>query len=464
MNLIPIILSGGSGTRLWPISRVNYPKQFCQLLEDSLQTLTFKRLKKYQPPVLVTSEKLITLTEKEIAEQGFKVQKTIYETESKNTAPAVALACHFLASAGLADSVCGVFSSDALIADQNAFEKAVEIAAENAKNGQIVVLGIKPDRIETGFGYIQVDGQAANNQVSKVLRFHEKPDFGTAKKFVDDGHYFWNAGIFIFKVEKMIELFKVHQPAMWDLISQVNADHSNLKDIYQKVQSISLDYAIIEKLKLNELSCIPCEIGWSDLGSWDVLDQVQKNGSSAVDLVHPHLAVESKNLTVFSNEKKVYGFVGLQDLIVVDTADATLICKKGESQKVKDLVEMVKTTDKKIIEEHVFEKRPWGQFRILKDESYFKSKIIEVNAGQKISYQSHARRSEHWVLIKGEATVVLNDAEQKLKTGQHILIPQGFKHRIINNSNQTIEFIEVQTGDYFGEDDITRYEDDYGRI
>ncbi|MBC7421148.1 MAG: mannose-1-phosphate guanylyltransferase/mannose-6-phosphate isomerase [Bdellovibrio sp.] len=464
MNLIPIILSGGSGTRLWPISRVSYPKQFCQLLEDSLQTLTFQRLKNYQSSVLVTSEKLVTLTEKEIAEHKFKVRKIIYETESKNTAPAVALACHYLALSGLEDEVCGVFSSDALIADQNAFEKAIKTAALCAEKNQIVVLGIKPDRIETGFGYIQVDGNAAINQISEVIRFHEKPDYDTAKRFVTDGHFFWNAGIFIFKVSKLIELFKIHQPAMWSLISSIDQELSNIQEVYQKVKSISFDYAVIEKLKLNELSCIPCEIGWSDLGSWDVLDQTQKSGDSKVDLVHSHLDVESSNVTVFSKEKKAYGIIGLKDIIVVDTADATLICKKGESQKVKELVELVKIKDQKLVQEHVFEVRPWGKFQVLKDEGHFKSKIIQVEAGQKISYQSHAHRAEHWVIIKGEATVILNDAEHLLKTGQHILIPQGAKHRIINKSSSLVEFIEVQIGNYFGEDDIIRYQDDYGRI
>lgn len=463
-TLIPIILSGGSGTRLWPISRVTYPKQFCQLLEDSLQTLTLRRLQKYPPSVIVTSEKLVTLTEKEIAEHSFKVRKIIYETEGKNTAPAVALACHYLSKSGNADSVCGVFSSDALIADQLAFEQAIQLAAESAEKNQIVVLGIKPTRVETGFGYIQVDEKAAINTISEVLRFHEKPNYETAEKFVKDGHFFWNAGIFIFKVSHLIQLFQKHQPEMWNLISGVKEDLSNLKVVYQKVKSISFDYAIIEKLQLNELSCIPCEIGWSDLGSWDVLDQVQIAGTSKVDLVHSHLTVESSNATVFSKEKKVYGVIGLQDIIVVDTADATLICKKGQTQKVKELVELVKSENKKSVEEHVFEHRPWGQFEILKEESHFKTKIIQVEAGQKISYQSHARRSEHWIITKGEATVILNDSEHDLKAGQHILIPVGAKHRIINKSADVVELVEIQIGQYFGEDDITRYQDDYGRL
>lgn len=342
MNLIPIVLSGGSGTRLWPISRNNYPKQFSPLLDQTLQTLTLKRLKNYQPALIVTGEKLKVLTEKEIAEHQFKVQGIIYESEGKNTAPAVAMACKYLQMKGLQNNVCGVFSSDALITKEDAFHHAVQVAAAEALAGKVVVLGIKPDRTETGFGYIQLAQNPNLDEATKVLNFHEKPNYQTAEKFVADRNYFWNAGIFIFQVEKMIQQFKLHQPEMWAAVSELQPDLSNIAQIYSRIKSISFDYAIVEKLKTEQLSCVPCDIGWSDLGSWDVLEQINSKSEKKLGLIKPSVQVEASGNTVFSKQKKIYSFVGVDDLIVVDTDDAILICKKEHSQKVKDVVEIIK--------------------------------------------------------------------------------------------------------------------------
>lgn len=342
MNLIPIVLSGGSGTRLWPISRSNYPKQFSPLLDQTLQTLTLKRLKGYQPALIVTGEKLKVLTEKEIAEHQFKVQGIIYESEGRNTAPAVAMACKYLQMNSLQNNVCGVFSSDALITKEDAFHFAVSKAAAEAITGKVVVLGIKPDRIETGFGYIQLAQNPNLDEATKVLNFHEKPNFQTAEKFVADGNYFWNAGIFIFQVEKMIQQFALHQPEMWAAVNELQPDLSNIAQIYSRIKSISFDYAIIEKLKAYELSCVPCDIGWSDLGSWDVLEQINSKSEKKLALIKTAVQVEASGNTVFSKQKKIYSFVGVDDLIVVDTEDAILICKKEHSQKVKDVVDIIK--------------------------------------------------------------------------------------------------------------------------
>ncbi|MFZ3231088.1 MAG: mannose-1-phosphate guanylyltransferase/mannose-6-phosphate isomerase [Pseudobdellovibrio sp.] len=463
MKLIPIVLSGGSGTRLWPISRVMYPKQFSQLLEESLQSLTLSRLQRYEPTIIVTSENLINLTEKEIFKNKSIIRKVIYEPEAKNTGPAVAVVCRYLELLGLQDQIAGVFSSDALITDEVSFQHALQAAYLSAQSGQVVTLGIRPDRVETGFGYIQVKKESKLNQVTEVLKFHEKPNYQQAEKFISEGNYFWNAGIFIFQISKMIGHFKMHQPEVWAVVSELTGDLKNIKTIYSKLNKISFDYAIIEKLNTSALSCVPCDIGWSDLGSWDVLDQMSTLDPKKISIAQKPYEIDSTKNSVFSNEKKTYGLVGVDDLIIVDTADALMICKKGESQKVKDLVDIIKIDQIKITEEHVFENRPWGQFEVLNDEKHFKSKIIKVDSGQKISYQSHAQRAEHWVIVQGEATVILNDKEHDLKTGDHIFIPQGAKHRIHNKSAGIVEFIEVQVGSYFGEDDITRYQDDYGR-
>ncbi len=465
MNFIPVILSGGSGTRLWPISRTKYPKQFCELLDKPLQTLTIERLQKYGSGLLVTSERLKDMTEKDIIQNNLKIEKVLYEPTGKNTAAAVALACKYLELTGRANEVVGVFSSDALIQKQQEFDQALMAAVQSASDNFVVTLGIKPRNPEIGFGYIQVKERAVNTQkATEVLKFHEKPSLEKAQAFVADGHYFWNAGIFIFKVSKMIELFKQHEPEIWSRISELKQDLSNIEEIYAKLKNISLDYAIIEKLNSSELRCVPCDIGWSDVGSWDALVEVTEGTPfSQRSLKKQPVQIAAKANSVFSKQNKKYSIIGCDDLIVVDTADALLVCKKGESQKVKELVDTLKLNDEKITSEHVFENRPWGRFEVLHDELYFKSKIIRVEAGQKISYQSHAKRAEHWVIVKGQAVVVLDDKEIILKQGEHIFIPQGAKHRILNRTSSLVEFIEVQVGSYFGEDDIVRYQDDYGR-
>lgn len=462
---IPVILSGGSGTRLWPISRTKYPKQFCELLDKPLQTLTIERLQKYGQGLLVTSEKLRDMTEKDIIQNKLQIEKVLYEPVGKNTAAAVALACQYLLLTQRGSEVVGVFSSDALILKEQEFDLALEAAVKSANLNFVVTLGIKPRNPETGFGYIQLKERALNTQTAaEVIKFHEKPNLAKAEAFLSDGHFFWNAGIFIFKVSKMIELFKQHEPELWNSVSELKLDLSNLNEIYLKIKNISIDYAIIEKLAPTELRCVPCDVSWSDVGSWDAMVEATEGlPFTANSLKKQPVQISAKANSVFSKQKKKYSVVGCDDLIVVDTADALMICKKGQSQKVKDLVDTLKISDEKLVSEHVFENRPWGRFEILRDEDHYKSKIIRVEPGQRLSYQSHAKRAEHWVIVRGEAIVVLNDKEHLLKQGDHIFIPQGAKHRIMNRSQSLVEFIEVQIGSYFGEDDIVRYQDEYGR-
>lgn len=465
MKFIPIIMSGGSGTRLWPISRVKYPKQFCELLDKPLQTMTIERLQKFGAGLLVTSEKLKDLTEKDIIQNNLKIEKVLYEPTGKNTAAAVAFACKYLELTGRSQEVVGVFSSDALIMKDDEFNSALKAALTAAEKNFIVMLGIKPRTPETGFGYIQVKERALDTQkATEVLKFHEKPSLEKANEFLKDGHYFWNAGIFVFKVSRMIELLKLHEPDLWTRFDGLSLDLANLNEIYSELKNISLDYAIIEKLSTSELRCVTCDIGWSDVGSWDAVVEVTEGTAFAKDSIKQQpVQISAKANSIFSKQNKKYGIIGCDDLIVVDTADALMICRKNESQKVKDLVSALKLNDLKITEEHVFENRPWGRFEVLREDNHYKSKIIRVEPGQKLSYQSHKNRAEHWIIVKGEAVVTLDDKEHIQKQGSHIFIPQGAKHRIHNRSSSYVEFIEVQTGSYFGEDDITRYQDDYGR-
>jgi mannose-1-phosphate guanylyltransferase/mannose-1-phosphate guanylyltransferase/mannose-6-phosphate isomerase len=293
------------------------------------------------------------------------------------------------------------------------------------------------------------------------VKFHEKPSLGTAKQFLAQGSFYWNAGIFVFPVYLMIELFKRYQPQIWAGVSSLKSDLSNLKEVYDRLPSISIDYAIMEKLSGQELLCVPCDPGWSDVGSWDaVADVYEKNGREKLQSIE----VDSKNNFVLPHEKKQYAFVGVDDLIVVDTQDALLISKRGHSQQVKTVVDRLKAEKSKMVDEHTFEERPWGRFDVMKDFSHFKSKVIEVNPGSQISYQSHAKREEHWIITKGEGVVVLNEVEIPVQRGSYVKIPLGAKHRIKNQGAAALEFVEVQLGSYFGEDDIVRYQDDYKRV
>lgn len=462
--MIPVILSGGSGTRLWPISRTKYPKQFCELFEDSLQTATLKRLARFGEPWIITSLALRDFTEKKAKEAGFQKVRVIYESVGKNTAPAIALLCKVMEFEGKESEIVGVFPADHLIEKEDIFSSALELAETSARENKIVTLGLKPTEPATGFGYIQTEKQPYNykKQVSSysVLKFHEKPSMEVAKDFLRDGSYFWNAGIFVFPVKMMIELFEKYQPQIWDSLSALKKDLSNLKEIYASLPSISIDYAIMEKLSKDEMLCVPCNPGWSDVGSWDAVAEVyEKSGRSRGNPIE----VDSKNNFVLPKADKRYAFVGVNDVIVVDTEDALLIAKKGKTQNVKMVVERLKNENPKLVSDHTFEERPWGRFEILRDKEHFKSKVIQVNPHQQISYQSHAKREEHWVIVKGAGEVILNEQVIPVQAGTYVKIPLGAKHRIRNTGSEPIEFIEVQLGSYFGEDDIVRYQDDYKR-
>lgn len=463
--MIPVILSGGSGTRLWPVSRTKYPKQFCELFDESLQTKTAKRLRQFGIPWVITSQTLRDFTEKKLAEVGLQETKVIYEPSGKNTAPAIALLCKILEFERKAEEIVGVFPADHLIEKEDIFKQAVELSSEAALQNRVVTLGLKPTEPATGYGYIQTEKQpfSYSGKLSsyQVVKFHEKPSLEMAKEFLKEGNFFWNAGIFVFKVSLMIDLFKRYQPQIWNALSNLKVDLSNLKEIYATMPSISIDYAILERLGAQELLCVPASLGWSDVGSWDaVADVYISQGKSRGNPIE----VSSKDNFVFPYNGKKYAFVGIDDVIVVDTKDALLISKKGSSQDVKTVVDRVKAAGLTLADEHPFEERPWGRFEVLLDTERFKSKRITIDPFKQISYQSHAKREEHWIVTKGVGEVVLNEEIIPVKYGTYVKIPLGAKHRMRNTGNEYLEFIEVQLGQYFGEDDIVRYQDDFKRI
>ncbi len=459
--MIPVILSGGSGTRLWPVSRVKYPKQFADLFDESLFTKALNRLRVLGSPWSITTKDLVVLTER--AYEAAEIQpNAIYEPFGRNTAPAIGVLCHILTLRGQGEEVVGIFPADHFVEKEKTYIEALKLAEVIAKKDFVVTIGIKPDYPATGYGYIETSSQVVEKTNMhtgfKAVGFREKPDFKTAETFLKSGQFYWNAGNFIFKIRKMVSLFEKHLPEMWKIIKTLKPDYSNIEDVYKAVQNVSIDYAIMEKL--SEHVCIPCDIGWSDVGSWDEVAEIKEP--------HAHqIEIDGSGNFVLAAKEKLYAFVDVSDTVVVETSDAVLIAKKGSSQKVKNIVEQLKsskdTFSSHLLAERNFEIRPWGKFEILRDTEDFKSKVIHVNPGHQLSYQSHTKRAEHWVVIKGHPEVVLNDKIYNLNPGESIYIPLGAKHRMRNTTKEIVEFVEVQVGSYFGEDDITRYQDDYKR-
>jgi len=455
--MIPVIISGGSGTRLWPVSRKSYPKQFANILDESLFVKTYKRLEPLGKPWIVTTAGLKVLTEKSLKQMGQPTDRVLFEPYAMNTAPAIALLCKNFELSGLADEVVGVFPADHYIADTALFQKHVLEAEKIAQTGQIVTLGIQPTHPATGYGYIELKkSNTGAIQGVEALGFREKPALEKAIQFLANGNFVWNAGMFIFKVSTLIAEFKKHMPELWSAINQLDVDLSNLSEIYKQCPSQSIDYGIMENLPSH--TCIPCSFSWSDIGSWDAL--VDLNG----DFEGEKVEVSAKNNSIIGQKDKTYAFIGVEDLVLIDTEDALVVSKKGETEKVKNVVDQLNLKNSSKTKDHNFEIRPWGQYKILNDTEYYKSKVISVDPKAQLSYQSHNNRSEHWVVVKGKGEVVLNDEVIPVAYGKHVFIPVGAKHRIRNTGDSALEFIEVQSGTYFGEDDIIRYQDDYSRI
>jgi mannose-1-phosphate guanylyltransferase/mannose-1-phosphate guanylyltransferase/mannose-6-phosphate isomerase len=465
--MIPVVLSGGSGTRLWPVSRASYPKQFCEFYDGSFLENSLHRLKTLGDVYILTTQSMDALTQRAVRNEALNPQNVILEPMGKNTAPAVALLCHILETRGHSGEIVGVFPSDHLIADEAAFQRAVRLAERVASNGYIVTLGIEPTGPETGYGYIQLSSELVDKEdglaARRVLRFREKPSVTTAKEYLANRDHVWNAGMFVFRVSDMIQSFREFQPQIWEKISQIQPDMSNATYNYAMVQSISLDYAVMEKAA--KQACVPCDMGWSDVGSWDEVARIAEESTQIRSRSKAQVFnQDSENNYVFSVQNKVVGLIDVTDVILVDTPDALLVVRKGSSQKVKELVDTMRMAGLPEATLHPFEHRPWGGFEVLADEREFKSKKITIDPGGRISYQSHAKRAEHWVIVLGEAEVTLDEKIIHLRPGQSVHIPVGSKHRIFNPGKSPLVFVEVQTGSYFGEDDIVRYQDDYNRV
>jgi mannose-1-phosphate guanylyltransferase len=455
--MINIILCGGSGTRLWPISRKLMPKQFVQLFDNSsLFQLTVKRNSKIcNSQMIVSNSEQYFLAYDQLEQMNKTKNSYLLEPLAKNTAPAITLACLDLNY----DDLVLVTPSDHLIKNEEEYFKVVNRAKELANENYLVTFGITPTSIETGFGYIQV-----NNE--DVLAFHEKPDYEKAKSYVESGNYYWNSGMFCFKAGVFLDEIKQYSSKIYE--ESLNAfNNAFKKDMIRikhedmlRIPEDSIDFAVMEKS--SKVKVVPSDINWSDLGSFDALyDELEKD-SNGNTINGNHISIDSKNNLILANERKI-ATVDIDDLIIVDTADAILISKKGSSQKVKKVVEQLKD-DKQLQNIHLTAHRPWGTYTVLEDTPKYKIKKIEVKPNKRLSLQKHLHRNEHWVVVSGTATVTVEDKEFILRPNESTYIKMGLVHRLSNEGKVPVVMIEVQIGDYLGEDDIIRLQDDFQRL
>ena len=451
-----IILCGGSGTRLWPISRTLMPKQFVKLFDDkSLFQLTVERNSKVcDSQFIVSNVEQYFLALDQLEELGKENNKYLLEPKGRNTAPAIALACFALEK----DEIVLVTPSDHLIKDENEYAKVLEQAKALAEDDNLVTFGIMPTFAETGFGYIE-----ANNMDAKA--FHEKPDIETAQKYLDAGNYYWNSGMFMFKAGTFLEELKKYSPEIYtaSLNAYNNAKKADVIRIgYDDMQNIpedSIDYTVMEKSK--KVKVVPSNIAWSDVGSFDALFEELPKDENKNTVSKKHIAIDSKNNLIYSDDKYI-ATVDVEDLIIVDTGDALLVSKKGSSQKVKNIVsELKKTTELHNI--HLTGHRPWGTYTVLEDSDGYKIKRIEVKPGKRLSLQKHKFRNEHWIVVSGKATVTINEKSFILNENESTYIKAGDMHRLSNDTNEALVIIEAQVGSYTGEDDIERFDDDFER-
>ncbi len=468
MKIHPVILSGGSGTRLWPLSRKAFPKQFLPLVgEHSLFQQTCLRLKAplYSKPTTICNERHRFIVAEQLLELEIEPAAIVLEPVGRNTAPA-ALIASLLALQNDKDSLVLLLPSDHLIADFDDFNQTVQKGMKAARQGHIVTFGIKPDSPHTGFGYIETAG--GKKGLTKVIRFVEKPDRKTAQTYLEQEGYFWNAGIFLFSASHMIELFKQHASQLLSPCTQAlegaqtDLDFLRLdKQSYSANKDISLDYAIMEKA--DKISCIPLDTGWNDLGSWsamwDVLDK-DADGNAVEGDVFLH---DSKDCLAHSKDGASLSLIGLEHVVAVATKDAVLITSKEQCENVKSIVEKLKDQNRQSVTFHSRVYRPWGWYEGLSAGERFQVKCLMVKPGGKLSSQSHHHRAEHWIVVSGSVEVSIDDNTSLLTENESTYIPLGIKHRLANPGKIPALLIEVQSGSYLGEDDIVRYDDIYGR-
>jgi mannose-1-phosphate guanylyltransferase len=452
-----IILCGGSGTRLWPISRTLMPKQFVKMFDDkSLFQLTVERNSKVcDSQFVVSNEAQYFLSSDQLEELDKQNSSYLLEPVGRNTAPAIALACMSLEP----EEIVLVTPSDHLIKDENQYQKVIDRAKELATDGKLVTFGIKPDFAETGFGYIEADGE-------DVKAFHEKPNLQTATTYLEAGNYYWNSGMFMFKAGVFLDELQKYSSKIFDS-SKVAYSRAKKDDIVRikfddmmAIPEDSIDYAVMESS--NIVKVVPSDIGWSDVGSFDALyDELPKDKDGNTQNSN-HISIDSKNNLIYGDDRTI-ATVDIEDMIVVDTGDALLISKKGSSQKVKKVVSKLKEKNTELHNIHLTGHRPWGTYTVLEDSVGYKIKRIEVKPGKRLSLQKHFHRNEHWIVVSGTATVTVGEETKYIRPNESTYIKMGEVHRLSNEGKIPVILIEAQVGEYTGEDDIVRLNDDFSR-
>ncbi len=465
MIIQPVILAGGTGSRLWPMSRELYPKQLLNLVgEDSLLQATIKRavsLNGTAPPLLVVGEEHRFIVKSQLAEIGITPEAIILEPGGRNTAPAIYAAALYCRRMHAEPVIMLVLPADHLIKDLTAFAAAVSEAADLARDGRLVTFGIQPDKAETGYGYIE------KGKGNEVLSFVEKPDLATAEKYLTAGNFLWNSGMFAFSNETLITGMEEHCPeistAMRQAVDEGREDGPFFRLAEQAMRlspSDSIDYALLEKSK--QVAVIPADLGWNDIGSWRALYEVAEKDEAGNVTAGDVILKDVKN-SLIQSEHGLVAAVGLKDTIVIETTDAVLVAPMERAQDVKRIVKHLKREKREEYRLHRTVYRPWGSYTILEEQTGFKIKRITVLPGVKLSLQMHHHRSEHWVVVRGTAKVTCGEKVHLVLENQSTYIPCGEKHRLENPGVIPLELIEVQNGPYLGEDDIVRFDDDFGR-
>ena len=473
--IIPIILCGGSGSRLWPLSRKSFPKQFLSINDNYKKTLlqlTQERLRNIEnisEPIYICNEEHRFIVAEQLREIKVKPWKIILEPFGKNTSAAISLGA-LLALDKFEDPNLLILSADHDIQNIKKFAETIQNGLRYSENGKLVTFGVIPNKPETGYGYIESENELNNsdNLGEKICRFIEKPNLKLAKKLIKDKRYSWNSGIFLFKAKVIINEIEKYEPSINHYCkeslrtSEKDLEFQRLNKIsFEKCPELPIDISVMEKTNLGTV--LPLDVGWSDIGSWE---SVWKLSSKDIDGNYCEgkvITKEIKDCLIKSESRLVVG-IGLNELIVVETNDAILIAHKNKSQEVKNIVNELKKSNISEGLEHKKIFRPWGHYESIVDDLNWKVKMITVKPFEQLSLQKHAHRSEHWVVVKGQALVQIDEKKIVLKQNQSTYIPQGSKHRLSNDLNIPLVIIEIQTGSYLGEDDIERFEDNYGRL
>lgn len=479
--LVPVVLSGGNGSRLWPVSREAHPKPFIRLNNDpySLIQKTYQRalnIPNVEKIITVTNFEYYYHTKKELEDLGpipSKEFSFILEPCSRNTANAIIISAIFVKEMIDSEAVLLILPADHIILNQDKFNLSIEKAKQLAKKRFLITFGIIPHKAETAYGYIHYSESFEIPSAHKVLKFYEKPIYKKAQTFIEQGNYLWNSGIFCFTVKNFLEAIELHRPAhytkalnCWKLSAKnynhlekkINLDKQN----FSKLENISIDYALMEKAK--NIVVISADFGWSDIGSWDVLNTLLEPDENNNRIVDNVFLKETCNTNIYSHSSaRVIGVLGIKDLTIIDTHDALLICENKYIQKVKQLVEEIKLQGHESYRYHQTVYRPWGHYTVLDQGPNYKLKRLIVDSGASLSLQMHQYRSEYWIVVAGIATVENNQKKFILKEKESTFIALGDKHSLSNFNNEVLVLIELQIGSYLGEDDIIRFRDNYDR-